>query len=135
MDNDLKHLNYLKIFHYVLGGFSLLFACFPLIHVGFGIAMVIGGFGHGHNTPPAFLGWIFLIIGGFFFLMGQTITVCLFLSGKYIKNRKHYWFTFILAAIICALFPFGTALGVFTIIVLSKDSVKKIYGIIPEEMQ
>jgi len=36
-------------------------------------------------------------------------------------------FSFIFAAILCGLFPFGTVLGVFTIIVLSKDSVKKIY--------
>jgi len=50
MDNDLKNLNFLKVFHYVLGGISLVFACFPLLHVGLGIFMLLGGFQQEHNA-------------------------------------------------------------------------------------
>ena len=33
-----------------------------------------------------------------------------------------------MAALSCAFFPFGTVLGVFTIIVLQKDSVRQLFG-------
>jgi len=35
----------------------------------------------------------------------------------------------VLACIACAFMPFGTVLGIFTIIVLSRESVKEIYGL------
>jgi hypothetical protein len=36
--------------------------------------------------------------------------------------------TFVVAAINCAFFPFGTALGIFTIIVLQRSTVKMTYA-------
>jgi hypothetical protein len=37
-------------------------------------------------------------------------------------------FSFVMAAVMCMFVPFGTILGVFTIIVLSKESVLRLYG-------
>ena len=61
------------------------------------------------------------------FLIGQAIAVCMILAGRFIARRKRYWFIFIMACIECALFPFGTVLGVFTIIVLARESVKDVF--------
>lgn len=58
-----------------------------------------------------------------------SIAFSIILSGRFLQQRKHYWFSFVLACIACAFMPFGTVLGVFTIIVLSRDSVKAFYGI------
>ena len=63
------------------------------------------------------------------FLIGQAIAVCMILAGRFIARRKRYWFIFIMACIECALFPFGTVLGVFTIITLSRESVKTLFGV------
>jgi hypothetical protein len=37
---DAQHLKLLSIFHYLVGGLTALFACFPLIHLGLGLAVL-----------------------------------------------------------------------------------------------
>jgi membrane protein YqaA with SNARE-associated domain len=43
---------------------------------------------------------------------------------------KHslYWFAFAIACVECLFIPFGTILGVFTIIVLSREPVKALFA-------
>jgi hypothetical protein len=131
MAEEEKHLDYLKIGHYVVGGIGMLFACFPLIHLFIGLAIVFGGFDmqdDSGNPPPDALGWLFVVIGGLFFLIGQACAICVILSGRFIANRKNYMFSFVMACLLCACFPFGTLLGVFTIVLLTKEPVKALYG-------
>ena len=82
------------------------------------------------EPPPAFLGWFFVFFGGVFLLMGEALALCLFLSGRWLSKGRRYWFSFVVACIACTIMPFGTVLGVFTIIVLSRDSVKRRYGLL-----
>ena len=132
MNTDETHLNQLAIAHYAVGGFMALFACFPLIHLGLGLAMIMGGgetfLDQSGEAPPELVGWIFFIIGLLCFLFGQAVSISVIISGRFLKRRKHYLFSFILACIACTFVPFGTVLGVFTILVLSRESVKEIYG-------
>jgi len=130
MNNDEEHLKLLALFHYVVGGIGAVFACLPLIHVGLGVAMlfdskILAG-AHG-APPPAFAGIFFILLGGFLVLLGWAMAVCTIISGRFLAKRKHRTFSFVIAAILCAFMPFGTVLGVFTIIVLSRDSVKTLY--------
>ena len=53
--------------------------------------------------------------------------VCLALAGRYLLQRTHYTFCLVVAAIACLLMPFGTALGIFTIIVLMRPSVREMF--------
>jgi hypothetical protein len=48
-------------------------------------------------------------------------------SGWYIHARKHRTFSLIVAAINCFYVPLGTVLGVLTIVVLLRDSVRELY--------
>jgi hypothetical protein len=48
-------------------------------------------------------------------------------AGRSLAARKRYTFCIIVAAISCTFFPLGTALGVFTILVLSRPSVKALF--------
>jgi predicted membrane channel-forming protein YqfA (hemolysin III family) len=136
---DAQHLRLLSIFHYVLGGLTALLACFPLIHVGLGLAMLFSPeFFHakpGEQAPPQAIGWFFTCIGGFMFLVGQAMAVCTVLAGRFIARRKRYWFIFVMAGIECAFFPFGTVLGVFTIITLSRETVKGLFGVTPSSAE
>ncbi|NRA39099.1 MAG: hypothetical protein HRU15_13225 [Planctomycetes bacterium] len=128
MDQDNEHLNLLKIFHYVLGGIGCIFSCFPLIHVAMGLFVMSGGFqNESMQGPPESFGLIFVISGSVFFLLGQIISIMILLSAKYIGQRKNHSFSFVIACLSCLAMPLGTILGVFTIIVLSKESVKKLY--------
>jgi hypothetical protein len=118
-----QHLQLLAIFHYIVGGLTALFACLPLIHLTIGLVMVFGGFS-GNQAPPAFVGWLFIILGGGFFLVGQSLAICIIIAGSFLAQRKHWHFAFVVACCECLFMPFGTVLGVFTIILLSRESVK-----------
>ncbi len=131
---DEENLRLLSISHYVVGGLTAVFACFPLIHLSIGLMLVTssGPFGHmnmhGGQPPPAFFGWIFVAIGAILFVMGQSLAICMILSGRFISQRKKYTFAFVVACLECLMMPFGTILGIFTIITLSRDSVKAIFN-------
>jgi hypothetical protein len=49
-------------------------------------------------------------------------------AGIFLGRRKHYTFCLVMGCIECVFFPFGTALGVFTILVLVRESVKQLFG-------
>jgi len=125
-----QQLRLLAIFHYVVGGLAALFACLPLIHFALGIAMVFWphAFGGQQNqSPPPFVGWIFIVLGGGMFLFGQALAACMIVTGRFLIRRTHYLFVFVVACCECVFMPFGTVLGVFTIIVLSKEPVKALF--------
>jgi hypothetical protein len=58
-----------------------------------------------------------------------ALCVCNVLSGRYISKRTNRLFSFIIAGINCMQFPLGTALGVFTFIVLTRENVKMAYSL------
>ena len=127
--NDEEQLNLLAIFHYVVAALGGLFSLFPLIHVGLGLMFVFAPekFDKG-NPPPAFVGWFFVAIASLFIVIGLTFATLTFFAGRSLSKRKHYTFCLVMAGIECMFVPFGTVLGVFTIIVLIRDSVKRLFG-------
>lgn len=127
MNQDLDHLRLLSIFHYVVAGVAALFACIPFIHFFLGLAMVLGAF-DGKDAPPPWLGFIFMVIGGIFIVMGWAFAICVFNGGRFLARRTHYTYCLVMGAVECVFMPFGTVLGVFTIIVLMRDSVKELFG-------
>ena len=128
-NEDNKQLDLLSIFHYVLGGITFLFSCMPFIHVLMGVAMLCGKFGEGSkgSEPPAFMGWMFVIMGAVFILLGWSLAGCMIVAGRKLKKRRSRMFCMVFAGIECIFMPLGTVLGIFTIIVLSKDSVKELF--------
>ncbi len=131
MTDDLEHLKLLSIFHYIVGAIMLLFSLLPLIYVAIGLLMMLSPESVGNNggeQPPAIIIWIFIITGGIAFAIGMAISICTLLSGRFLSRKIKYMFSFVMACIECIFMPFGTILGVFTIIVLSRGSVKVLYG-------
>jgi len=127
---DQKHLQLISTFHYVVGGILVFFACMPLIHFSVGIAIMSGALDGANNAnqgPPVFFGAIFAVMGALFFIIGQALAWLIIYSGKQIKKREHYTFSFVLACVMCMFMPLGTILGIFTIILLSKESIKQLY--------
>ena len=131
MDTDAQYLRLLSIFHYVVGGLAGCFGCFPFIYVGLGIAMLSGAFDEqGKQPPPPFVGWILIAIGAFIIVAVWTFALCLMLAGHWLGHRKHYWFCLVMGCVACVFSPFGTVLGVFTIIVLLRPAVKALFGLV-----
>jgi hypothetical protein len=134
MNQDNEHLRLLAIFHYVVAGLAALLSFFPLLY------SVVGGFllyaAHHpspgiQEPPPAILGWIFLVFGALFFLAGITMAIFILIAGQCLSRRKRHSFALVMACIECFFIPFGTILGVFTIIALSRDSVKTSFSTAP----
>src|SRR5688500_269145 len=121
LDTDLEHLKLLSIFHYVVGGFAGLFSLFPVVHLFFGIAMLSGGF-EGDDAGVRAMGWFFVAMALVVILTGLSFAGLIIAAGRYLSRHNHYTFCLVIAAVECAFFPFGTVLGVFTIIVLQRPS-------------
>jgi len=127
MNKDLEHLKLLSIGFYIYAGLTALFACFPIIHLVVGIAMITGRMNEGQNPPPPEFGWFFVGLASVFILSGWALAIASLLAGRFIKQQKKYMFVFVVACIICAFAPLGTILGVFTIVVLLRESVKALF--------
>ena len=129
MNQDEQQLHLLSIFHYVCAGMVALFACFPIIHLVIGLVMVFHpqAFGSAKEQPPAFFGWAFVGIASVAILMGWTLAVLLAWAGRCLGRRVHYMFCLVVAGVSCLFMPVGTVLGVFTIIVLMRPSVKALF--------
>jgi len=129
MTKDESQLNLISIFYYVVAAIAGLFSCMPFIHITIGIAMLSGVMDSSSGeAPPEFLGWIFIIVGALVVMMGFTYTVLLILTGRWLSQRRRYTFCIVMAGVSCMFMPFGTILGIFTIIVLSRPEVKALFS-------
>jgi hypothetical protein len=92
-----------------------------------GIAMLNGAF-DGKDAPPKFMAWFFIVLPSVFILIGWTLACFIIAAGRRLKRCVSRMFCLVIAGLECILMPFGTLLGVFTIVVLMKDSVKQIFA-------
>lgn len=127
MTQDDEQLRLLSIFHYVVSGMAALFALFPIFHLLFGLFIVFAGenFDDGKGPPPAFVGWIMVGFATAFITLGLTFAGFVLAAGRNLTRRRNYTFCLVMAAVQCIFVPFGTVLGVFTIIILMRESVKQ----------
>ena len=132
-DQDGEHLRLLSIFHYVAGGLMAMFACIPILHVVIGIAFMIAPESVNHGRPiPGFpaqlFGLMFVAIGGLIILCGWTLAGLTIYSGRCLAQRKRHLLCMVVAGLNCLWVPLGTVLGVFTILVLSRPTVKPLFS-------
>ena len=127
MSQDSEHLKLLAIFHYVVAGMTALFACIPFLHFFMGLALTTGAF---PDTDPEAqtVGVFIMVFAGLFIVAGWTLAALIAYAGRNLQTRRRYTFCLVMAGVECIFMPFGTVLGVFTIIVLMRDSVKEMFG-------
>ena len=132
---DEEHLRLLSIFYYISGALTLFVSLvfllqffvftviFDQILAGLSNFTMIGNYDF---DPEIFSILIYLWIVLFFVFIAFGIAQIL--SGNYLRKRKHRIFSFIIAILNLLFFPYGTILGVMTIIVLSRSSVLEMYN-------
>ncbi|HEY9249604.1 MAG TPA: hypothetical protein VIO38_10745 [Rariglobus sp.] len=127
---DAGHLDLLAIFHFVLTGLSLLGLGFLSLHwLMMHTVLENPAIWENAKTPPppkeflAMFKWFYLFMGLVTGVMGAGNLI----SGFCIRRRRGRTFTLVVGGLDCLMIPFGTALGIFTIIVLSRDSVRETY--------
>jgi hypothetical protein len=124
---DESHLNLLSIFYYIFAGLGALGGCFLVGHWWLMNALMTGKLGNSSNPPPqemmALMQVIYVVVG-LFIVVGTVMNI---LAAMFLRQRKNRVFTMVAAGLMCLQFPFGTILGVFTFVVLMRESVREGY--------
>jgi hypothetical protein len=135
MNRDEEHLRLLAIFHYIVAGLTGLMSMIPLVHVAMGLFLIFGSKyfkDQNQSGPsPAVIGMFFIVIACVFIVLGLTMAALILINGRCIAKRRHYTFCQVMSGVECLLMPLGTALGVITLIVLSRESVRPLFGLSP----
>jgi len=105
---------------------GMVFSLFSLIYIFLGLAIATGSVDM--DDAPPMIGWMFFGMGFAFLVIGEAMSIAIILSGRHMKRRTGYMFSFVVACISCLSVPIGTILGVLTLIVLNRPSVKAAYG-------
>jgi TctA family transporter len=129
VDRDQEHLFLLKLSYYIMAGTTGFFSLFALIYIGLGALFASGVMPpmRGNPSDPRFLGLMFLSIGLVVLFIGLSITFLTYWAGRCIRDRRHRTFCVIVACLSCLHVPFGTAIGVCTLIVLGRPSVQALF--------
>lgn len=127
---DEEQLRLLPIFYWVLAALDLLFSSYGLIYILYGVLLtaIAAQPSVSSEELPAFVSW-------FMYGMGAAITgwfvanaVLKLLTGFWIKRRRRRVPALLVAGLTCLSMPFGTIIGVFTLIVLLRPSVAALFG-------
>ena len=127
---DAEHVRLLAIFHFVSAAFSLLGVLFSslylvLFQVIFSNPEAFAQSQQG--APPEEFVTLLRWFTGAFVVWFLVSCVGNLLSGFFLRARRHRTFSMVIAAINCLHIPLGTILGVFTLVVLGRESVRKMY--------
>jgi hypothetical protein len=71
---------------------------------------------------------MFVVMGCVLVLGGWTYAAAMLAAGRALARRRLYSFCLAMAGVSCVFAPLGTVLGVFTLIVLMRPSVKALFG-------
>ncbi len=131
---DQQHLKLLSTFYYVLAGFQgfITLICILALLVILGIGL-LGAAASGSKHGASGAAGVFAFISMFAcfivpaLIFAAAITYVYYLAGKNFARQKSYVFCFIIACFTCMSFPLGTALGVFSLVVLLRPSVKAMF--------
>ncbi len=134
---DAEHLRLLAIFHYIYGALTMLFSCIFIVHIVIGVLalndpnfLTPRGPGAPANAQPmpTMVARIFIVMGSAAIVLGWTVGILTIVSGRCIAGRRRRTFSLVMAGINCVSVPLGTTLGVFTFVVLLRDSIRPLYG-------
>jgi hypothetical protein len=123
----------LAIFHYVFAGVTAMLSFLPLVYVWLGFQYLTAPerwAGMAGAFPPESLGLIFIVLGLGVTLIGLTLALCSLLAARWLRDLKHYWLCVLTAAQNCAAVPAGTILGICTLLVLLRPSVRSRFGVV-----
>lgn len=128
IDQDREHLRLLSIFYYIWAGLQSLGGLIGLAFIGVGAFLASSTqLAQTNNPPPPWFGAIFAGIGALVLVAVEGMAALSFFTGRFLSRRQHHTFCVVISAVNCMSLPFGTALGVFSILVLQRPSVKALF--------
>ena len=131
IDRDQEHLRLLKLCYYVVAGMTTVYSLFSMIFLIAGSLLFSAAIplaqARSKVDPHAF-GLLFLGIAIAAILAALGTALATFLTARYLRDHRRRTFCIVMAACTCIYIPWGTIIGVCTIMVLNRPSVKALFG-------
>jgi hypothetical protein len=126
---DEDWLRLLSLGHYVIAGLQTLVGFLPSFHLAMGLWLLTSDVAKAKNGTPAVLfGGFFTLIALTWMLLAWSLAACVLIAGRSLADRKRRTFCLVVAGVEAMLcIPFGTVLGMFTIIVLLRPAVRDVF--------
>ncbi|MFN8256532.1 MAG: hypothetical protein U0W24_12625 [Bacteroidales bacterium] len=129
-----EHLNLLSIFYYIYGGLSFLGAIVLAVYL-FVVYFIVNRIPEVEdmaNNEAHLAISIVVIVFIVLLLMMIAVGILFIVSAINLKKRKNRTLSIVMSVFALLSFPLGTALGIFTLIVLNRASVIEMYKMQPE---
>jgi len=133
---DIEDIKLLSIFYYIIGVIIALSASIFILHfimsLGLmGTAIFVAPLEPDEIKSTAVLSFSIAVFAITIVLAGWIIAGCIIYAGICLSKSRKYIFCFIIAGVLCLFIPLGTILGVFTIIVLMRPTVRDLFSGVP----
>jgi hypothetical protein len=124
MNKDLDHLKLLGIFHIIWGVLATLFG------LGFGLLYIVlasvGTMEVSGNVTPETARQVFVALGIVAIVLSSIYGIVVIMAGGKLRKQRGYRFCFLVSILDLLSFP-GIVLGIFTLIVLMRPTVKELF--------
>ncbi len=123
-----EHVRLLAVFHYIFTALALLGIGFLFFHYKMMSTLMSPEFMRTQPNPPpqGFLDvfvWFYVVMGTFL-LVGGILNL---LAAHFLRTTRHRMFCMVIGGLNCLQVPFGTVLGVFTLVVLTQDAARLLF--------
>jgi divalent metal cation (Fe/Co/Zn/Cd) transporter len=125
---DTEHLKLLRWGYFLSAGVTACFSMFGLFYAGMALLITSLPVKEGQDAPPEQIAWIFAIVGIGITVVMLAVAAAKLKVAKALRERTSRTFCYVVAVITMFGMPYGTLLGVFTLLVLSRPSVAQAFG-------
>jgi hypothetical protein len=129
---DREHLRLLALFSRIFAGLLFALSCCFLAYPFMGAMMLTGTIEASPKNgreSEAFGGAMFIVVGLVFLAIYGGLATANLIAAKRFEERQGHTFLFVISCLNCLFAPIGTGLGVFSLVVLSRPTVKELFGI------
>jgi hypothetical protein len=135
MNKDIDHLKLLGILHTIWGVLAILFGLlFGIMYIGIGAAAAASPNTTSEETgmPAGTFAGIFIVLGIVFLVLAVIYGILMIMAGSKLRQQRGYGFCFFVSILDLLGFP-SIILGIFTLIVLNRPTVKELFkgGVLP----
>jgi hypothetical protein len=125
---DDDHIRTLVILHRVFGGITAAGSCCLLGYITFVFGIIGLSFADkSPSAPPAAVGGALIVIWVCMVALVSALSILNFLCANWLRDRRNWMAIAVVSAINCLHMPLGTALGVFTLIVINRQTVRETF--------
>ncbi len=127
MTHDESNLHLLAVLYYFAAGLFAVLLVLAVLCLAGGILALLGTLGGGQSAPLVGLILVVAAVAGILVNVGAG--TIFYLAGGCVERRCHYNYCVVASAVSCLFFPPGTILGVYSVSVLMRPSVRKLFGV------